>query len=97
MPTDNDNTKFWAHLFGGAQDGFRRKIELKTTAPRRFFIWHVNDGPTIDGAQGPDRMVLQSRQATMAYELYDRVDLDGETELRYRRCEAADKAQPASA
>lgn len=90
---DNEQNKVWVHLYGGEQDGFRRKISLKTKAPKRFFIWHVNDGAKIEEARGPARGVMQNRLATMAYELFDDVADGGEglREYRYKRMESADK------
>lgn len=87
----SDDGKVWIHLYGGEQDGWRKQIELRTVAPTKFYVWHVNDEKTIDTAKGKDRMVLQSRLATMAYERFDQVDIDGRTEYRYQRCETADK------
>lgn len=97
MLSDSEENKVWVHLYGGEQDGFRRKIELKTTAPKKFYIWHVNDGVKLDEARGKHRMVLQAKLATMAYELFDQVNIDDGIEYRYRRCESADKvaADPA--
>lgn len=85
--------KVWVHLYGGEQDGFRRKIELKTKPPKKFFIWHVNDGVKIDEARGQMRMVLQNKLATMAYALFDEIEDGGEglREYRYKRTESADK------
>lgn len=101
MLPENESNKVWVHLYGGEQDGFRRRIELKTKPPRKFYIWHVNDAAKIEEMKGKERMVLQNRLAVMAYELYDDVELPGTTEpereLRYRRLESADKvtADPA--
>lgn len=95
MLSDKESKKVWVHLYGGEQDGFRRKIELKTSAPKKFFIWHINDSAAIDAARGKERMVLQSRLAVMAYEQFDEVEIEEGngviTEYRYRRCEASDK------
>jgi len=94
----SDNDKAWVHLYGGEQDGWRKQIELRTIAPTKFYIWHVNDEKVIDTAKGKDRMVLQSQLATMAYERFDQVEAeDGRTEYCYQRCETADKpvANPA--
>lgn len=97
MFSDDDSDKVWIHLYGGEQDGFRRRIALKTKAPQKFYIWRVRDGQKIEAAKGKERMILQNRLATMAYELFDEAEVDGERELRYRRLESADKvaADPA--
>ncbi len=91
----DEPNKVWVHLYGGEQDGYRKNIELKTTAPKKLYIWHVMDGKKIDDARGKNQMVLRSKLATMAYELFDEVAIEEngrpETEYRYRRCEAADK------
>lgn len=84
-------TKVWVHLYGGEQDGFRHKIELKTRAPKKFYMWRVNDLAEIDKAKGKQRMVVHNRLATMAYEHFETVHLDDCPEIRYRRLESADK------
>ncbi len=91
--TEDNKVKVWVHLYGGEQDGFRCKIELKTKAPKKFFIWHVNDGAKIDEVRGQQRMVLKNKLATMAYELFDEIPDggDGLKEYRYKRLESADK------
>lgn len=95
MLSDNDQNKVWVHLFNGEQDGFRKQICLKTKPPVRFYIWHINDYETIDKAKGKDRMVLQNRFAVMAYELFgEPLETPDGPELRYRRCETADKVTP---
>lgn len=91
MLTEADANKVWVHLYGGEQDGFRRRIELKTKPPKKFYIWHVNDAKAIEELRGPARGTLQNKLATMAYELFDEVKVSGERELRYRRLESADK------
>lgn len=97
MLSEGDKNKVWIHLFQGEQDGFRRKIEMKTKPPQRFYIWHVADEVVIGAAKGKTRMVIQNKLATMAYELYEDTDTnpvyEGERELRYRRLESADKVQ----
>lgn len=97
MLSGKDENKVWVHLYGGEQDGWRKQIELRTETPKKFYIWHVNDGVKLDEAKGKNRMVLQSKLATMAYELVDDVIVEGERELRYKRLESADKpvANPA--
>lgn len=97
MLSEVEGEKVWVHLYGGEQDGFRRKIALKTKPPKKFYIWHVNDVKKIEEVKGKERMVIQNRLAVMAYELFDDVDLSGERELRYHRLESADKvsANPA--
>lgn len=91
MLSDDVADKVWVHLYGGEQDGFRRRIALRTRPPKKFYIWHVNDAAKIDEMKGKERMVIQNRLAVMAYELFDDVNLSGERELRYRRLESADK------
>lgn len=91
MLSEDVADRVWVHLYGGEQDGFRRKIALRTKPPKKFYIWHVNDAARIDEMKGKERMILQNRLAVMAYELFDDVDLSGERELRYRRLESADK------
>jgi len=87
--------KVWVHLYGGEQDGFRRRIALKTKPPKKFYIWHVNDGAKIEEVRGIQRSALQNRLATMAYELFEEVMVPDSNsmvqEYRYRRCESADK------
>lgn len=92
MLSENDENKVWVHLYGGEQDGYRRRIELKTKAPQKFFIWRAADEKRIDAAKGKERMVLQNKLAVMAYALFDDLDVNGERELRYKRLETADKA-----
>lgn len=97
MFADENTNDVWVHLYGGEQDGWRKQIKLKTKVPKRFYIWHVKDEKTIEGVKGTDQKVLQSRLATMAYELYEDISEEGKRELRYRRLESADKplANPA--
>jgi hypothetical protein len=92
MLSDNDENKVWVHLYGGEQDGFRRRIELQGNPPKRFLIWHIEDAPFVETATDEQRDALKKKLAMMAYDLVDDVDILGERELRYRRADAFDKA-----
>lgn len=95
--SEGDESKVWVHLYGGEQDGWRRQIELRSGVPTKFYVWHVDDEKIIEKAKGKDRMVVQSKLATMAYEKFDSIEVEGKIEHRYRRLESADKvaADPA--
>lgn len=97
MLSEADENEVWIHLYGGEQDGWRGLVKLNTTAPKKFYIWHVSDETIIDQAKGKDRVVLQSKLATMAYERFDEVVVGDKIEYRYRRLATADKpvANPA--
>lgn len=88
-----ENTRAWVHLYGGEQDGYRCTIAMRgTPPPRKFFIWHCKDQPRIDAAKGKNLVMLRSKLAVMAYELFAAEEIAGnEIEYRYRRCESADK------
>src|SRR4051794_4171763 len=90
MLSEPNVTKVWVQLYGGEQDGFRRRIVLKTLPPRRFYIWRIDDAPRIEVATGEQRIELQNKLATMAYEHFETVQLHDGTEIRYRRLESAD-------
>ncbi|AGB21686.1 hypothetical protein Mycsm_01269 [Mycobacterium sp. JS623] len=91
MLSDNNENKVWVHLYGGEQDGFRRRIDFDGYPPKRFLIWHIDESPFVETAADEQRELLVEKLATLAYEYVDDVEVLGERELRYRRAELADK------
>lgn len=77
-------------LFGGEQDGYRTTIDLRSNAPKVFYIWKAIDSEQIAQASGKRRMVLADKLAVLAYRL-DEGQEDGSPELRYVRHAEADK------
>ncbi|AON96842.1 hypothetical protein BI081_gp091 [Mycobacterium phage Tonenili] len=104
MDNDDDKVRVWIHLYGGEQDGWRRKIVLADAdpekAPQMFYVCRIRDEVKISEAASPTaRMTLQNQLSQLAYELYADVVIPcasgkPERELRYRRLESADKVMP---